>query len=282
MIEPRRHLALLGGILLGMVALMTWQVRTGTRLHRVQGGVFAALAPVEEGSSDAARGVRGFWGRYVALRGAQEENDLLRRQLGDAQMRIDQVSEIARENERLRGLLDLRERQGWAAVAARVVAVHQTEHAGILILDSGSTQGVRRDQPVVTEAGLVGRVVEVSPGSAKVQLLTDPSAAVAVVFEESRDRATGIALPGAPHRLRVRYLSARAQVREGEVARTSGLEGIYPPGIAVGVVTKIEERPDLTREAELQPVVSPARLEEVLVLRTDPGAPGATPFLAGR
>ena len=280
--SPRRHTLLLGAILLGMVALLTWQVRTGSRLHRVERGVLSVLAPVGEGSSGAVRGFHGFWSEYVDLRGARSESQLLREQLREAQLRLGRASELERENERLRALLDLRDRQGWSAVAARVVAIHRTEHVGTLLLDSGSSQGIRPNQPVVTEYGLVGRVVEVAPGSAKVQLLTDASAAVAVVFEEGREHAQGIAFPGSPPRLVVRYLSALAQVREGEVARTSGLEGIYPPGIPVGTVTKVEDQPDLTRLAELAPTVDPGRLDEVLVLRTVASGPGSISLFAGR
>jgi rod shape-determining protein MreC len=279
---PRRHTLVLGALLLGQLALLTWQVRSDTRLRLAEGSLFCLLSPVEKGVSGGLSGLGEMWSGYVELRRVHGENGILKARLRDARMRLDRMAEVERENERLRVLLGLREREGWAAVGARVVALHCTEHVGTLVLDRGSRNGIARDQAVVTEDGLVGRVVEVAPWSAKVQLLNDPSAAVAVVFEESREHATGIAFPGKAPRMEVRYLSPLARIREGEIARTSGLEGIFPPGIPVGTVSGVRERADLSLEVEMVPAVRPARLDEVLVVRTVPAEPGDAPMLAGR
>jgi rod shape-determining protein MreC len=126
---------------------------------------------------------------------------------------------------------------------------------------------VRRNQPVLAPDGLVGRVVEVTPTSARVQLLTDPVNAVGGLIQ--RTRVTGIVSGNLGAGTRIRYLPLMADVVVGDEVVTSGMGGVFPKGIPIGRITAVDRRSGaLFQEATLQPSVDLSRLEEVLILTT--------------
>jgi len=169
------------------------------------------------------------------------------------------------ETQRLQGLLAMRE--AWRAefVAARVVGKDATNWFKTILIDRGSRAGMRRNLPVVAPDGLVGRIVDVTPSTAKVQLITDPVSAAGALMQ--RTRVTGIVTGNLGAGLRVRYLPLLADVVVGDEVVTSGMGGIFPKGIPVGRVTAVERASGaLFQEAVLQPKVDLGRLEEVVVL----------------
>jgi rod shape-determining protein MreC len=146
-----------------------------------------------------------------------------------------------------------------------VVGKDATNWFKTILIDRGSRAGLRRNLPVVSPAGLVGRVVEVTPSTARVQLITDPVSASGALMQ--RTRVTGIAIGNLDSGLRVRYLPLLADVVVGDNVVTSGMGGVFPKGIPVGRVTAVERKSGaLFQEAVLEPAVDLGRLEEVLVL----------------
>ena len=134
-----------------------------------------------------------------------------------------------------------------------------------ILIDRGSQAGLRRNFPVVAPDGLVGRVVEVTPYTAKVQLITDPVSASGGLLQ--RTRVTGIVSGNLGAGLKVRYLPLLADVAVGDEVVTSGMGGVFPKGIPVGRVVAVERKSGaLFQEAVLQPKVDLGRLEEVLIL----------------
>jgi rod shape-determining protein MreC len=134
-----------------------------------------------------------------------------------------------------------------------------------ILLDRGSLDGVRRNQPVLAPDGLIGKVVEVTPATARVQLLTDPMNAVGGLIQ--RTRVTGIVSGNLGAGARVRYLPLMADVVVGDEVVTSGMGGVFPKGILIGRIAAVERRSGaLFQDAALQPAVDLSRLEEVLIL----------------
>jgi len=267
-VNRKRHLILLSLLLVGQLVMLSIQVR-GNRDQPAPGNLlFKVFGPVAKVASGAVISCRNVWNGYVNLCGAREQCSALETEVRELRMRLDLLEETKRQNRRLHLLLAMKQEQGWQeAVGARVVAVHRGPAARTLILNRGSRHGLGPDMPVVTADGVVGRIVTAGPGTSKVQLVNDPAAATAVVFERSRDQAAGIAAGGKGPGLEVRYISNLADVRPGDLARTSGLEGIYPPGLPVGTAVSVQDRADLMKKIELLPAAALGRLEEVLVLR---------------
>jgi rod shape-determining protein MreC len=267
-VNRKRHLILLSCLLVAQLVMLSVQVR-GNRDQPAPGNfLFKVFGPVAKVATGAVASCHKAWKGYVDLRGARRQCRALEVEVRELRMQVDVLEETRRQNQRLHRLLAMKKEHGWReAVGARVVTLHRGPTARTLVLNRGTRHGLAPDMPVVTADGVVGRIVTAGPGTAKVQLLNDPAAATAVVFERSRDQASGIAAGGTGPGLEVRYISNLADIRPGDMARTSGLEGIYPPGLPVGRVVSVQNQADLMKEIELLPAAALGRLEEVLVLR---------------
>lgn len=221
----------------------------------------AVLSPV----GDAFSGVTG----YGAL---EDENERLRKRIADLEgERFDAaVAELERDELlKLHGLEDVL--AGTRRVAARVVSAPVSNFEQTLELDVGTRDGVDVDMPVVTGAGLVGRVVRASGSRAVVRLVTDPASSVGVRLVGSSE--AGIAKGEGPHRdLSVGFVAVGATVAVDELAVTSGLVGgsdLYPPNIPVGRVVVAEQLDgELDQRVRITPVADLDHLVFVEVVVT--------------
>jgi rod shape-determining protein MreC len=258
--------------------LMTLQVRHEAAVVTfTRQVVLFSVSPFIKVTAALVQGTRNLWRDYVDLRHLREENKHLQGEVAVLQRRIDQLEEQSLETQRLQRLLAMRESPQAGFLTARVVGKDATNWFKTILLDRGSQEGVRRNQPVLAPDGLVGRVVEVTPMSAKVQLLTDPVSAVGGLVQ--RTRVTGIVSGNLGAGARVRYLPLLADVVGGDEVVTSGMGGVFPKGIPVGRITAVERRSGaLFQEASLQPLADLGRLEEVMILTA---LDGGTSFGAG-
>jgi rod shape-determining protein MreC len=246
--------------------LMTLQVRHD---HAVvsftRQAVLFLVSPVIKVTAVTMSSVSRVWGDYVDLRNLREESLRLTREAAVLQRRISYLEEQALETQRLQGLLAMKEISRAEFLAARVVGKDATNWFKTVLIDRGSLAGIRRNMPVVAPDGLVGRVVEVTPTAAKVQLITDPVSAAGGLIQ--RTRVIGIVSGSLGAGLKVRYLPLMADIVIGDEVVTSGMGGVFPKGIPLGRVIAAERRSGaLFQEATLAPKVDLSRLEEVLIL----------------
>ena len=246
--------------------LMTLQVRHD---HAVvsftRQAVLFLMSPVIKVTAVTVGSVSRVWGDYVDLRNLREESLRLTHEAAVLQRRISYLEEQALETQRLQGLLAMREVSRAEFLAARVVGKDATNWFKTVLIDRGSLAGIRRNMPVVAPDGLVGRVVEVTPTAAKVQLITDPVSAAGGLIQ--RTRVIGIVSGSLGAGLKVRYLPLMADIAIGDEVVTSGMGGVFPKGIPLGRVIAAERRSGaLFQEATLAPNVDLSRLEEVLIL----------------
>ncbi len=265
LIRYRRALILTSALLVSFI-LMSLQVRRDTAVvNMTRQGLVFIMSPFIKVTAVTVQGITDVWRDYVDLRALQEENKRLRRETVTLKRRVDQLEEQALETQRLERLLDMRQTPQAEFLTARVVGKDATNWFKTILLDRGSQEGVRRNQPVLAPDGLVGRVVEVTPTSAKVQLLTDPVSSVGGLIQ--RTRVTGIVSGNLGAGARVRYLPLLADVVGGDEVVTSGMGGVFPKGIAIGKILLVERRSGaLFQEATLRPAVDLSRLEEVMIL----------------
>jgi rod shape-determining protein MreC len=261
-----RRVLILALALLVAFVLMTVQVRHDrAALSFARQAILFVVSPFIKATAVAAGSLGRVWHDYVDLRALREENQRLQRESAILQRRISQLEEHALETQRLQGLLAMRETSRANYLAARIVGKDATNWFKTILIDRGSQSGLRRNFPVVAPDGLVGRVVEVTPYTAKVQLVTDPVSASGGLLQ--RTRVTGIVSGNLGAGLRMRYLPLLADVAVGDEVVTSGMGGVFPKGIPVGRVTAVERKSGaLFLEAVLQPKVDLGRLEEVLIL----------------
>ncbi len=266
LIGKHRRAVILGAALVTSFLLMTLQVRHDPAVVAfTRQAVLVAVSPVIKVTAVALGSVGQVWQDYIDLRTVQDENRQLRREAAIRERRISQLEEQALETQRLQGLLAIRD--AWKAdfLAARVVGRDTSNWFKTILIDRGSRAGIRRNLPVIAPDGLVGRVLEVTPNLAKVQLITDPVSAAGGLVQ--RTRVAGVVFGNLGAGLVVRYLPQLADVAVGDEMITSGLGGVFPKGIPVGKVASVERKSGaLFQEATLQPKVDLSRLEEVLIL----------------
>jgi len=212
------------------------------------------------------------WSGYVALTGVQDENRRLHERLAVLEADNARLLELRGEHERLRAILNMSEGRNLRGVGARVIGRSATSWTQTIDLDQGSGVGIAAGQAVIAGAGLVGQVIAAGPHTAQVLLITDHSSGVDALIQNTRAR--GIVEGVGEFLCRWRFVLVEDQVKIGDQVVTSGLDGVYPKGLVVGVVTDLERsEAGLFRNIALTPAVDLARLENVFVV-TGAAPPG--------
>ncbi len=208
----------------------------GTVMYPVQ---WLMLKPVEFANHGA--------GYFQSLRTAQDEADAARKQMTLMGQRANQAEQLALENTRLRQLLALRERLETPAQAAEVIYDTADTYTRRVVIDRGQMGGVELGSPVMDEAGVLGQVTRVFPLVSEVTLLVDRDQAIPVLNVRTGARGVAYGDPVAGHGgggMELRFMPANADVREDDLLTTSGVDGLYPSGLPVARVVRVERRAD--------------------------------------
>ena len=194
----------------------------------------ALMVPVETvaGGSDYLRG----------LRSALQAEDAARQQLALQAERVALAERLAAENGRLRALLELAPALAVRSQAAEVQYEAADPYSRKLFINRGATQGVVVGAPVVNEAGVLGQVTRLYPLSAEVTLLTDKDAAIPVLNNRTQQRGAAYGGLAKGSAMELRFVAANADVAVGDILHTSGVDGIYPAGLAVAKVLSVERQ----------------------------------------
>ncbi len=194
-------------------------------------------------------------------------------QLSQTELELRNARQAAEENERLKGLLNLKEQTGYESVVGRVIARDSSVWFNTITINRGSSSGIALNMPVVTSGGIVGRVVALSPWTAQVMMITDEKAAAgAIVGQLGGSSALGsVRGLGESDLIEMRYVSGLQNVQVGDNVLSTGQDGIYPPGLNVGQV--VDVKPGTATQAHqifIKPGARLDQLEEVAVLLYHP------------
>ncbi|AWI54758.1 rod shape-determining protein MreC [Aquabacterium olei] len=244
-----------------MVADARWQMTqplralVATVLHPVQ-EVLLAPSRWWDGASQYLAGVdeaRRTQARAELLLAAQSE-------------RVTRMSQLERENDRLRALLELRPRIEVGTRAAEILYDAPDPYTRKVVIDQGSRHGAVLGSPVIDETGVLGQVTRVYPLTSEVTLVTDKDAAVPVVNVRTRQRGVAYGQPENSG-MELRFMAGNADVQAGDVLQTSGLDGVYPPGLPVARVVRVDRRADSAfARIALGPLAHPDSARHVLLL----------------
>jgi len=193
---------------------------------------------------------------------------VLGEQLFAERQRSQQSGQLSLENQRLRSLLDLRARTAPDALAAQVLYDAADPYTRKVVLDKGQNQGIQLASPVLDERGVLGQVTRVFPLSSEVTLITDRDHAIPVV--NVRTGARGVAYGDTVNHadaMELRFMAANADVAVGDVLTTSGVDGVYPAGLPVARIDKVERRTEAVfARIECVPLALVSGASHVLVL----------------
>jgi rod shape-determining protein MreC len=249
-------------------------------LETVRVGLGVVLYPIQQVLLIPSRAADVVGDYFASVSALQAENESLRqRELASAQT-LQQARELAVENERLRRLLAARERVSNGSMLAAVLYETRDRFSRKLVLHAGSLEGVKPGNPVIDDLGVVGQVTRVFRDTSEVTLLTDKDQTIPVQMLRSGLR--GVAAGGAePGTLDLRFMAPNADLVKDDLAVTSGLDGVYPPGLAVARIERIERATsDQFARVVMTPLAGVESHRHLLILFTEPvelpKAPGST------
>ena len=241
-----------------------------TIVHPLRAALATALLPVERVLAVPVELWRGGADYLRGLSGALAAEDAARAKLALQAEKVTRADLLAQENARLRALLDLRPGLAVRSQAAEVMFEASDPYSRKVFIDRGQATGVLLGAPVVNEAGVLGQVTRLYPLSAEVTLLTDKDAAIPVLNTRTQARSAafgGITDGGAGASMELRFMSGHADVLAGDLLSTSGVDGIYPPGLPVAKVVSVDRRTDAGfARVLLAPAAVPDGVRHVLVL----------------
>ena len=260
-----RKYVFLGSVLFVSLVLLTLQI-PGRQAWEPAEFVAWLTNPVQGLLTKVQRGALSVWSSYRGWQELRAENRVLREELERLRLESLQAAEIAQENSRLRRILALKEQLPLEALPGEVIAKEWGGWIRSLTVNRGRSDGIARLTPVIVPDGLVGRVVVVRASAAVIQLINDPTSTVGAMAQRTRAQGVVEGEPGGG--LRFRYLARESGALDvGDLVVTSGLGGLFPKGLPVGRVSRVEDRTSsLFQYAGLSPAVDLARVEEILLL----------------
>ncbi len=271
--DKKKNFVVLGALVVLHLFLISIQVPLGGRKTFFEKSVFFFWSPVERLTASAVRGVKSLWSGYVDLRRVRNDNQKLRRELffltQENRLLADRVESLAAGTQLRESLSRFRAN----LIAARVVGMDAGNYYRSLVIDKGSLDGVRKDMAVCDRLGsLVGRTIEpVSLKTAAVQLITDQDSSVSVIIEA--DRTAGILSGNSGMLCDLKYVVTTAPGgREGDELVTTGFDRIYPAGLRVGRIVRVQSSASIFKVIRVQPYWSFSSIDAVAVLPPAEGA----------
>jgi rod shape-determining protein MreC len=252
------------------LVILTAQMRVpdGRRIGWIGTAVEAVLAP----PAVALARVSGFfadaWSFITEIGTLRTENQQLSAEVARLREENARLRPDAQENARLRTLLGFKQQLPYRSLAARIIGRDPSQWFSTVLVDRGASEGVARDDPVITSDGVVGHVIETAGSWSRVLLVADPRSAVSAVLDRSRE--VGVAVGQGQAMLRLTYLSRDADVKPGDLVDTSGLGPIYPRGLPLGTVVSTS-RGTMFQDAVVRPLADLGHLEDVLIVVRSPG-----------
>jgi len=210
--------------------------------------------------------VRGTTSLYLNLINIKKENNQLKSQNAELKAQLTAMTELKLENERLSQLFAFKQKNKMDLLAAKVIGRDLSSDHSTIMIDRGSSDGIKPMQAVMTIEGAVGYVFRVEPGTARVMLITDRYSVIDGIVQ--RSRARGLVEGKSFDACLLKYVNKSADVVTGDLIVTSGLDGIFPKGLPIATVELVNKKPyTVTLDVELKPVVNPNKVEELFVVR---------------
>ena len=201
-----------------------------------------ALYPVQWLAMQPVQALRAMGDYFISLESAKSESQEASTKLLSQALRASQVEQLTLENKRLRTLLDLREQLKVEGMAAEVLYDAADPYTRKVIISKGMTSGVALGSPVIDESGVLGQVTLVHPLVSEVTLIIDRDLAIPVLNVRTGVRSLAFGDAGGGGGLELRFMGSNTDVLQGDLLTTSGVDGVYPPGLPVARIDRIERR----------------------------------------
>ena len=209
----------------------------------VRGAVATVLYPLQWLVMQPVQAAGQMGGYFTSLHQAQQREGAAMQQLATQSERALQVEQLALENQRLRELLAMRERITTPSMGAQVLYDAADPYSRRIVIDRGQTHGIALGSPVIDDSGVLGQVTRIYPLVSEVTLLIDRDQAIPVLNVRTGVRSVAFGQPGPEgDALELRYTLANVDITQGDLLTTSGVDGVYPPGLPVARVNAVGQR----------------------------------------
>lgn len=263
----RRYSLLIFIILLLLFALVLMSLRAKQRkgVEFFDALLMEICSPFQKASTLVIKTVQGTFQHYVFLVNLEKENRVLKQKIAELQEENHRMKEMKLANDRLRQLLQFREKNSPSMIGAEVIGQDPSSWFKSVTIDKGEKDGVKKGMAVISPTGVIGQILKTAPHYATVLLITDYNSAIDSIVQ--RTRAKAIVEGKGENRCQLKYLLRAEEVAVGDVVVTSGLGGNFPKGLMVGEIKKVDKKGHgVFQYAELVPSVDMTQLEEVFVI----------------
>ena len=260
-------------LLLFNFILMAYDAKTASQERVIRVWTQVAADFVQSPVTTVSSSVNNYFRSISSLRTAQSENDLLKQRIQELEVEVQQKEDLSSENGRLKSFLELKEQSPYKILAAQIIGRDPSVWFDTSIINRGSLDGVKLNMPIVTNGGLVGRVVAVSPLTAQIALITkDKSGLGAVVGELGNSNALGVVSgSGKKETLEMGYVPGSVEVQTGGIVYTTGQDGIYPAGLKLGEIVEVRSgSATVPHQIFIKPSANLYAMQEVAVLLYEP------------
>lgn len=230
-------------LLVGLALALMFFDHRGQHLSKIRAGLIVLTYPIQAVAALPAELFGGIGSFFTSKSNLKKDYETLQSQQLELMSQLQQLQSLEEENERLRTMLGSRKRVRGKVLAAELLAVTAEPSTRKILLGRGSTHDVYIGQPVIDAFGIMGQITEVAPHTSRATLITDPSHAIPVLVSRSGLRAI-VEGTGQQNELRIPFLTAGSDIREGDTLVTSGMGGTFPPRYPVAVVERIINDPN--------------------------------------
>lgn len=259
------------GIIVTVIILILLVILTNTEnsnLSYIENVANKLVNPIQNGLTYLKNKIHGNSSFFTNINDLQAENEELQARNNELEEALREFETIKAENQTLKEYLNLTEKYSdYTTVAADVISRDISNYSKTIVINAGTKSGIQENMTVIAAEGLVGYVISATDSTSKVQTIIDSSSNTSSILSSSRDSVVCKGILDDNTNLKAVYIPTDATVAQGDTVETSGLGGIYPKGIYIGTVSKVENTTNLNdRYAFVETAVDFNKLETVLVI----------------
>ncbi|HOT43898.1 MAG TPA: rod shape-determining protein MreC [Spirochaetota bacterium] len=257
-----------------LFCIISLSIQSSTLVLTLEGVISAITMPFQKAYDGAQSGVSRLWAGFTELTEVRDELKKTRSNLQKYESMAGEMSELKRENDRLRELLGMKERVEYASIPATIISKDPDNWFRTIIINKGSGDGIKVNMPVIAYQGgqkaVVGTVIEVRGSISRIAPIISPTVRIGVKLQESRFPGLLCGYSGNSNLCKMDYISRAAYIRFGDMVITSGQGGVFPPGLLVGTVIKSYSlESSAYQRAIIKPVIDYNLVEDVFVIKKD-------------
>ena len=266
----QKHKSGILGIIITIIVLILIVVFTNGESNSsfFQNGISKLVMPIQNGLTYLKNKISGNDTFFTDINNLETENEELKNRNSELEQSLRELESIKAENETLKEYLNLTEKYGeYETIPAYIINKDISNYSKTIIINVGSNDGIKENMTVIADEGLVGHIVSVTDTTAQVQTIIDTGSSVSSTMSSTDESIVCKGTLDSTTELKAMYIPTDYNIIQGDSLETSGLGGIYPKGVHIGTVKKVESTKNITdRYAVIETAVNFDKLSTVLVI----------------